>query len=323
MNNENLGFGSKFKNAMQDPTAWFALSNAFSNFAGKSNPAMSQMVQHQLQQKQQQASDNRTLEYLQSTGQFSAEQLSAARSNPMIMKAMISQAMQGPNSQATDAMKTLEQKAAALGYQPGTPQYEALMLGRDPRSTSQLSGEQMTAAGALRDDLRTDLGHFGDVQKGWETVSTFYENPGAVSDYALAVSFAKILDPGSVAREGEVSAVANSGSIPDAVKSAVLNALQGNGLLPPEVRSEIMARSQDLYIKAASSAKSTLGRYEGMGNRYGLQLGDYYSGSGITVPEAIPFTASPPLKLAPDGVDQALWDSQSDEWKLEFLRGGI
>ena len=38
-----------------------------------------------------------------------------------------------------------------------------------------------------------------------------FDNLGGVSDYALTIAFAKILDPGSVVRDSEQAAIANTG----------------------------------------------------------------------------------------------------------------
>jgi hypothetical protein len=78
-----------------------------------------------------------------------------------------------------------------------------------------------------------------DIQPGYLKIIQFYNNRDPVGDYSLAVGYAKMIDPGSVAREGEVSAVANSGSIPDTLKAQLLNALTGNGRLPQRVRAGI------------------------------------------------------------------------------------
>lgn len=78
-----------------------------------------------------------------------------------------------------------------------------------------------------------------DIQPGYLKIIQFYNNRDPIGDYSLAVGYAKMIDPGSVAREGEVSAVANSGSIPDTLKAQLLNALTGNGRLPQRVRAGI------------------------------------------------------------------------------------
>ena len=86
-----------------------------------------------------------------------------------------------------------------------------------------------------------------DIQPGYLKIIQFYNNRDPIGDYSLAVGYAKMIDPGSVAREGEVSAVANSGSIPDTLKAQLLNALTGNGRLPQRVRAGIYNRAIEIF----------------------------------------------------------------------------
>ena len=86
-----------------------------------------------------------------------------------------------------------------------------------------------------------------DIQTGYLKIMQFYDNRDPIGDYSLAVGYAKMIDPGSVAREGEVNAVANSGSIPDTLKAQLLNALTGNGRLPQRVRAGIYNRAIEIF----------------------------------------------------------------------------
>ena len=138
--------------------------------------------------------------------------------------------------------------------------------------------DALTAANAIRDDARTDLDPYELSRSGFEAVQTFFNNPGGVSDYALTVAFAKILDPTSVVREGEQAAVAKSGAISGALKSQLTNALNGTGQLPPKVREEIARLSTEIYNKRAVGAQETYGRYGDLAERAGLQRGDAYMG---------------------------------------------
>ena len=105
----------------------------------------------------------------------------------------------------------------------------------------------------------------------------FYNNRDPIGDYSLAVGYAKMIDPGSVAREGEVNAVANSGSIPDTLKAQLLNAITGNGRLPQRVRAGIYNRAIEIFnterLKALQIIDSTnkswsaqLGRNDQLGH---------------------------------------------------------
>ena len=120
-------------------------------------------------------------------------------------------------------------------------------------------------------DFRTD------IQTGYLKIMQFYNNRDPIGDYSLAVGYAKMIDPGSVAREGEVNAVANSGSIPDTLKAQLLNAITGNGRLPERVRAGIYNRAIEIFnterLKALQIIDSTnkswsaqLGRNDQLGH---------------------------------------------------------
>lgn len=172
----------------------------------------------------------------------------------------------------------------------------------------ELTPEKATQAGALRDDLNRELGDFNTVKSSYENIMQFYSNPNAVSDYALAVAFAKVLDPGSVAREGEVAAVQNAGARIPALGQALKNAITGEGALTPIARQQIAENAAAIYTQKASGAQSTLGRYEQAAAKYAIPFDLIYFGGDV--PPAQPIApASSFLPPAPVGVDPATWSS--------------
>jgi len=142
------------------------------------------------------------------------------------------------------------------------------------RGNLSYSKEQLTEMGKLRDDLRKDIGMFTDVEDSYQRILTLFENPGDVSDYALAVSFAKILDPGSAAKEGEVAAVQKSGAITKSMKQALINALNGEGALAPEMRINIASLSEQFYNNQVSKAVATIESYKNTAAKSGIALED-------------------------------------------------
>lgn len=60
------------------------------------------------------------------------------------------------------------------------------------------------------------------------------DNPNPQNDTAMIYAFVKALDPESVVREGEISFVQASRSIPTRVKSALVRGLEGQSLTPEE-----------------------------------------------------------------------------------------
>lgn len=135
-----------------------------------------------------------------------------------------------------------------------------------------LTPDQVSAGNTYRDDLKTTLDPFRLAQQGWSNIQTFFTNPGAVSDQALATAFAKVLDPTSVAREGEVAAIQGSGSLSSALQSQLLNAINGTGRLPPEVRQQIAELSVQLYNNQAGPAREAVARFQTMAAQAGVPI---------------------------------------------------
>jgi len=105
---------------------------------------------------------------------------------------------------------------------------------------------------------------FRDIQSGYQKIKKFYDTKGPIGDYGLAVQFAKLIDPGSVAREGEVAAVQKAGSLPDSVKAALINALNGMGALPPRLRADIYNRSIEIFNTERTKAVDIINKFKGL-----------------------------------------------------------
>lgn len=142
-------------------------------------------------------------------------------------------------------------------------------------------GFDVDLANTYRDDLMKDP-YFENgrlVQDGYGTLMAFYDNPGAVSDYGLAVAFAKIVDPGSVAREGEVAAVQSAPGPVAQVRAQIIKVLQGNGSFTPEVRAEIALLASQMFNEKAGRANTALDTYRMRADRQGIPFDEIFSGS--------------------------------------------
>jgi hypothetical protein len=189
-------------------------------------------------------------------------------------------------------------------------------------STPELSKDQLAALNTIRDDVRTELSTFEVVKQGYNNILTFYDNPGSTSDYALAVAFAKVLDPGSVAREGEVAAVQNAGAKVPALGQALRNAIDGTGSLTQKVRQEIADLATEIYAERAGAAQVILDSYGTLAKQAGVPAEFIYAGQIPAVRPVVPVVAPPP----PPGVDPAtwpgVWAGMSAEQRRRFVEGG-
>ena len=125
---------------------------------------------------------------------------------------------------------------------------------------SSLSKDAFTNVRDINKDLASDFDVkvFQQAQQGFEALKYAFDNPSGVSDYALTIAFAKILDPASVVREGEQAAIAKSGGAIDSFLRQTENFFKGDGSLPEEVRRDIFNLAANNYTKYMERAQ---GRY--------------------------------------------------------------
>jgi len=175
-----------------------------------------------------------------------------------------------------DQPKSAKDEYDILRYTANPP--EGKLIGDRVFSESQSVGytdSQLATANTLRDDLSGSLKEFKDIAASHGTIASFYfKEDDAIADYGLSVGFAKIIDPGTAAREGEVAAIASSGSTVGALKAQIMNMVLGTGKLSPKLRAQIYNNSLDIYENQVYKALGKLERYEAISERIKTGLWD-------------------------------------------------
>ncbi len=137
-------------------------------------------------------------------------------------------------------------------------------------STTGFTENELRLANSLRDDLTKQIEPFRDIKSAFSQIDGFYEEAQSenspVSDYSLAVQYAKVIDPGTAAREGEVAAIATAGAMSSAFKAALTNALMGTGKLSPRMRASIYNNALRIYGTKLPGALATIERYKTQSN---------------------------------------------------------
>lgn len=223
-----------------------------------------------------------------------------------------------------EAIRVRQAEAAALGYVPGSEDYQRYIA---EGSESRLSFEgKADMEDRTRNRLNQDLDRFGffDVREGFNTVKEFYERPSGISDYALTIAFLKILDPGSVVRGEEVDALNRSTALAPALKAQMLNAITGEGLMTQETRNTIAQLAQSRYAVAAETANEIINQTRSVSDNYGLNFDNIRV--GLSVPSAeIEMSNVPKDSLVPPPVPpkSAELDQLLNQYQLtydEFVR---
>lgn len=178
----------------------------------------------------------------------------------------------------------------------------------------ELDKDQVSTLNSINDDLRARVKPFEEVRDGFQRIQTFFNNPSGVSDYALSVAFAKILDPGSVAREGEVAAVANAGGAINSFLRSTENFFSGKGALPPAVRAQIMNLATSSYQQQLEVAQQAIADAKALSTAAGIDPKYIFKISTPPVPN-MELPVEPP-KGGSDTIPQSAIDAgfTQDDW---------
>jgi len=131
----------------------------------------------------------------------------------------------------------------------------------------------------LRKDFETYSKPFTEAQRFFKDVINFSgEDNTSAQDLALVFSYMKLLDPGSVVREGEQYQVRDLGSIPDSFRVMLSrygffqdpNSPEGKMLLPQSVRNSIREASMEKYSDSLGGQLEVENEYSGYGKRADL-----------------------------------------------------
>ena len=176
--------------------------------------------------------------------------------------------------------------------------------------------DTMTWANTLRDDYTKAAGVHTDVLNNYGNIEDAIRNPGSVSDLQLAVSFAKVLDPGSVAREGEVSVIQKAGGLLPQLKQALSNAISSEGNLTPAQREEIYRLARTKAENSINDVTSNYNRYKRIAEQQGIPLHYVLPDAAPTLNPAVEdFSRSPTPEAEPpvDEEARALVDSAAGQ----------
>ena len=128
----------------------------------------------------------------------------------------------------------------------------------------------------LRTEFSKQLGSFADVHDGYGRVIAAtkqrQDTPGSVSpaaDIGLIFGYMKMLDPGSVVREGEYATAKNAAGVPDRVVNAYNKAVNGE-FLSDRQRQDFIGQADSLYGTARKTAEGVAGRYRGLATQYSV-----------------------------------------------------
>ncbi len=147
---------------------------------------------------------------------------------------------------ATDLGKTLADiRTAEAEYGKGSPQAQALR----ELAQSERSGEpkDIKSEAGLRKEFTSQSKDFVSVRDAFGKVRKAAESPSAAGDLSLIFNYMKMLDPGSVVREGEFATAQNAAGVDDRIRNTYNRLLSGERLNPDQ-RQDFVGQAGNVYL---------------------------------------------------------------------------
>lgn len=107
------------------------------------------------------------------------------------------------------------------------------------------------------------------VESAYRRIRASVQSETGPSDIALIFNYMKMLDPGSVVREGEFATAANAGGVGQRV-AGIYNRVVNGEKLTPEVRQQFIQSANSLYSASREKLDLINNRYSGIAGQYGL-----------------------------------------------------
>lgn len=123
---------------------------------------------------------------------------------------------------------------------------------------------------SLRKEWTSVTSDFEEVARNYANIEQLATREDSASDLALIVAFTKVLDPGSVAREGEVNLTQQAAGLFQNASVWMRRLQDGRTLLPDEVREAYVAAAGDIYGQVRQSYDRRRDEYSQIAEAEGL-----------------------------------------------------
>lgn len=182
----------------------------------------------------------------------------------------------------------------------GSKEFERLEKERQAKFEAEIDaeGDKFDKSKKIRDEYTKRSGEFIKVRDAYDRIQASVESPDAAGDIALIFNYMKMLDPGSVVREGEFATAQNAGGVDSTVYNMYNKLLSGERLQPKQ-RDMFSSRAGKLFSKAETRNKKDKSEILGIGKRYGLNEEDIFGiqDEEVAEPPSQPETPAPDAAL--------------------------
>jgi len=121
----------------------------------------------------------------------------------------------------------------------------------------------------LRSEFTSQIKPYVELAQAYQKIETAAKNNSGAGDIALIYGFMKVLDPGSVVREGEFATAANAGGVSETVRSMYNRAVNGQRI-GPEIRNDFLNQARNIIESQRVLSSDLVDRYTSVAQEYKL-----------------------------------------------------
>ena len=246
----------------------------FSNFMGdlalgfnqmrlRPDEGLAQRIGGRRQQREQQAQTNRSIEYLkQQPGSAPfIEYINAGMSVPQALQLY----QQSRQQAVAEPMRGIEVGDRIVNPVTGEVIYE-------PAPTAEPAFDAEAVQSARKEfTALPQVKSFADQTAAYGRIISSVADPSPAGDLSLIFNYMKVLDPGSVVREGEFATAQNAGSIDDRTRGLYNRIVSGERLSEAQ-RADFADRATRLYSGAEQQYRDIADQYGGFAQAAGLPV---------------------------------------------------
>jgi len=123
----------------------------------------------------------------------------------------------------------------------------------------------------LRKEYDKSSEDFKEAKLGFEKVQNAASaEPSGANDLAIIFGYMKVLDPGSVVREGEFANAENTAGVPDRIRNIYNKLREGQRLSDPQ-RANFIASARTQFAPYIDAQAANENRYRGLSDAYGFK----------------------------------------------------
>lgn len=121
----------------------------------------------------------------------------------------------------------------------------------------------------LRQQFLTHSDEYIKVRDAFGRIKASSGDPSAAGDMSMIFSFMKMLDPGSVVREGEYATAQNAAGVPDRVRALFNRMLAGERLAPAQ-RADFLQQAERIYGEQTARFQQSRSEFARVARESGL-----------------------------------------------------